>query len=112
MMFSQMFFSVTDIYSTVVTLMHIRLDAPRHTRLLLGVAGVALAHLTELFIDEPFFLNSSLLATARNFAFVVGDVLNFTYAWRLLGAEPRKLARIGTVAVPLFLTIRVIIVFF
>jgi hypothetical protein len=112
MMYSQMFFSVTDIYSTVVTLMHIRQDAPRHTRLLIGVAGVALAHLAELFIDEPFFLNSSLLATARNFGFVLGDVLNFAYAWRLLGCESRKLGRICTAALPLFLTIRVIIMFF
>ena len=87
---SQLFFTITDLFSAGVTLMHLRRDRPVVPFALMGAAGIAVAHVVELAIDEPFFISGSLFSggTVRNLLFVMGDCINFAWCWNLLKSMP------------------------
>lgn len=74
---SQLFFTVTEVVSTVALLSSADVRKPVSRRALILGGGINLLHLVQLSLDEGYKAKSVYLATlsmARNFFLLIGDV--------------------------------------
>lgn len=83
MYYSQLFFTVSEIYSMCILMLHLTKDGKIYKNLLVVMASVSIFHIIELGIDEPFFVSKNLGASIRNLMFLAGD-LSIVFAGKIL----------------------------
>lgn len=74
MYYSQLFFTMTELFSTIVCILHLNNQGNIYKKLLIGMISISIFHILELFLDEPFFVSSHIAGTIRNLLFLIGDI--------------------------------------
>ncbi|KAI8901318.1 hypothetical protein BC833DRAFT_157740 [Globomyces pollinis-pini] len=89
MFYSQIYFSVTEIFSMMVMALHVNSKNQKYPYLLLMVGGTALCHALQLGLDESL-MNFDWRIILRNCLLMIGDVFTTFSTWNLIGKSIRR----------------------
>ena len=84
MFWSQLFFSLTELYCSVICAIHVSKSNPTLKNALLVMCGTATAHSLQILLDEPLLISRHFGASLRNIFFFAGDVTIFLSGWSLV----------------------------
>ena len=98
MYWSQLYFSLSELYCSVVCAIHITKLNGTFKNALLGMCGTATAHMIQLLLDEPFLISRHFGASLRNVFFFAGDLIIFLAGWEYVSKAKKAHSIVAGVA--------------